>query len=55
MEEWEKFFAETPTPKEFQKNTELLKKFVLDHSGKNPIVLVTSGGTTVPLERNTVR
>jgi len=51
-EEWDKFFAENQPPV----NLESSKKSVIDFCGKyERIVLVTSGGTTVPLELNTVR
>ncbi len=32
-----------------------MKEFVNLHTGQRPVAIVTSGGTTVPLERNTVR
>ncbi|XP_076034967.1 phosphopantothenoylcysteine synthetase isoform X2 [Oratosquilla oratoria] len=55
MEEWEKYFAEAPAPPEFEDVCKRLEEFCLYNAGKKPIVLVTSGGTTVPLEQNTVR
>ncbi|MCL4129123.1 UNVERIFIED_CONTAM: hypothetical protein GTU68_026130 [Idotea baltica] len=55
MEEWETFFCETPEPENYKENCLLLEKFCTLHRNKRQLVLVTSGGTTVPLERNTVR
>ncbi|XP_047498894.1 phosphopantothenate--cysteine ligase-like isoform X1 [Penaeus chinensis] len=55
MEEWEKYFAETPAPRCYDLARAQLEGFCQQHVGKTPIALVTSGGTTVPLERNTVR
>ena len=48
------FFANEPAPPDLAEAEAQLKAFVALHVGK-PIVLVTSGGTTVPLEVNTVR
>lgn len=53
--EWEKYFSETPAPKDFENSSRQMEAFCQLHVGKNPIALVTSGGTTVPLEQNTVR
>lgn len=55
MEEWELFFSQTPKPEDFDKICEQLEDFCLFHKGQRNLILVTSGGTTVPLERNTVR
>lgn len=55
MEEWEKYFAETPAPRGYDLACAQLEGFCQQHVGKTPIALITSGGTTVPLERNTVR
>ncbi|XP_014217002.1 phosphopantothenate--cysteine ligase [Copidosoma floridanum] len=56
MSSWEEFYAKSSKPSDLDKNENLLKKFVEHHiQQKNYIVLVTSGGTTVPLEHNTVR
>ncbi|XP_072949754.1 phosphopantothenate--cysteine ligase [Epargyreus clarus] len=53
---WEEFFAVHLPPTDFEDNRSLLKEFCERHDQYgNKIVLVTSGGTTVPLEHNTVR
>ncbi|KAI8421219.1 hypothetical protein MSG28_008282 [Choristoneura fumiferana] len=53
---WEEFFASHLPPTDFEDNRSLLKEFCERHALQgNKIVLVTSGGTTVPLEHNTVR
>ncbi|XP_047531612.1 phosphopantothenate--cysteine ligase [Vanessa atalanta] len=53
---WEEFFAVHLPPTDFEDNRSLLKEFCKRHDQYgNKIVLVTSGGTTVPLEHNTVR
>ncbi|KAK0096934.1 hypothetical protein PV326_003828 [Microctonus aethiopoides] len=53
---WEEFYANQPPPNDLDKSAELLKDFV-EHQSENVkgVVLVTSGGTTIPLELNTVR
>jgi len=50
------YFANEPVPKDLKANTTLAREFVARHaeSGRR-VVLVTSGGTTVPLETQTVR
>lgn len=54
--QWENFFAAHLPPSDFEDNRSLLKEFCERHTlHGNRIVLVTSGGTTVPLEHNTVR
>lgn len=53
-----RYFTENPTPKNLSKHEALVREFVDYHLSTNPdvrIVLVTSGGTTVPLENQTVR
>lgn len=53
-----KYFTENPTPKGLQKLEALAREFVDFHLATNRetrIALVTSGGTTVPLENQTVR
>ncbi|KAH9255369.1 hypothetical protein BASA81_006488 [Batrachochytrium salamandrivorans] len=50
----EDFFSQSIAPRDLVAVQAQLDKFVLRNQHK-PIVLVTSGGTTVPLERNTVR
>uniref|UniRef100_A0A2A4JKV2 DNA/pantothenate metabolism flavoprotein C-terminal domain-containing protein n=1 Tax=Heliothis virescens TaxID=7102 RepID=A0A2A4JKV2_HELVI len=53
---WEEFFAVHLPPPDFEDNRSLLKEFCERHDQYgNKVVLVTSGGTTVPLEHNTVR
>ncbi|XP_066963876.1 phosphopantothenate--cysteine ligase [Macrobrachium rosenbergii] len=56
MDDWEKYFAEHPAPAHHAVACEEMKAFCQKHvNEKRNIALVTSGGTTVPLERNTVR
>lgn len=55
MEEWEEYFAQNPAPRGHIQNCAQMEAFCQRHVGHHPIALVTSGGTTVPLERNTVR
>ena len=53
-----RYFTTNPTPKSLSKHESLVREFVDYHVSTNPdtrIVLVTSGGTTVPLENQTVR
>lgn len=53
-----RYFTENPTPKNLSKHEALVREFVDYHLATNPetrIALVTSGGTTVPLENQTVR
>ncbi|XP_063635530.1 phosphopantothenate--cysteine ligase [Cydia splendana] len=53
---WEEFFALHLPPTDFEDNRSLLKEFCSRHARQGTrIALVTSGGTTVPLEHNTVR
>ncbi|CAH1176800.1 unnamed protein product [Phaedon cochleariae] len=55
-EHWEEFYATHLPPSDFEDNRTLLKEFCKRHNkGNTRIVLITSGGTTVPLEHNTVR
>lgn len=50
------YFSENPPPATLEKHTELAREFIDFHSkAGRRVVLVTSGGTTVPLERQTVR
>jgi len=54
--EWEKFFQGNPAPSNLETSKQQLHKFCCQQSTDGrPIALVTSGGTTVPLELNTVR
>lgn len=57
LSEEEKYFKTNPQPDYLEEMVEETKKFIdYQHSlNRNKIVLVTSGGTTVPLENNTVR
>lgn len=53
-----KYFTENPIPPNLKKHESLVREFVDYHLSTNPetrIALVTSGGTTVPLENQTVR
>uniref|UniRef100_A0A0G4GYH2 DNA/pantothenate metabolism flavoprotein C-terminal domain-containing protein n=1 Tax=Chromera velia CCMP2878 TaxID=1169474 RepID=A0A0G4GYH2_9ALVE len=50
----DEFFNTSPVPPHLSEASEKVKEFVAK-SQKNPLVVITSGGTTVPLERNTVR
>ncbi|KAF8846751.1 DFP-domain-containing protein [Acephala macrosclerotiorum] len=50
------YFSENPPPAALDKHTELARQFINSHAtAGRRVVLVTSGGTTVPLERQTVR
>ncbi len=50
------YFSENPPPKILDVYTKLAKAFISYHSySDRGVVLVTSGGTTVPLENQTVR
>lgn len=52
------YFKGTPNPKQLSKHESLAKEFIQFHLETNPdrrIAIVTSGGTTVPLEKQTVR
>ncbi|GBP21551.1 Phosphopantothenate--cysteine ligase [Eumeta japonica] len=54
--QWEDFFAIHLPPTDFEDNRSLLREFCERHERHGRcIVLITSGGTTVPLEYNTVR
>ncbi|ORY79290.1 DNA/pantothenate metabolism flavo protein [Leucosporidium creatinivorum] len=52
----EEFFAQQPPPPQLEEHLEQVREFVERNmnAGKR-VVLVTSGGTTVPLEQNVVR
>jgi len=56
-EDWNSFFQSNPAPSDFQETESLLKEFVKQQHEveARAVCLVTSGGTTVPLELNTVR
>lgn len=50
------YFETNPPPKSLQSHTTLAKAFIEQHHAANRrVVLITSGGTTVPLENQTVR
>ena len=49
------FFSSEPAPPELAVSLSQSSEFILKHSVTRRICLVTSGGTTAPLERNTVR
>ncbi|KAJ3300612.1 hypothetical protein HK104_009269 [Borealophlyctis nickersoniae] len=53
---WEEYFATTPSPQGVEEIGKRTDEFIAFHekSGKK-VVLITSGGTTVPLETQTVR
>ena len=48
------FFATVRPPAHFQASLDAVESFIIRNKGKR-VVLVTSGGTTVPLERQMVR
>ena len=50
------YFNQNPPPKDLERHVTLTREFIARHqeSGRR-VVLVTSGGTTVPLEKQTVR
>uniref|UniRef100_A0A023F7M8 DNA/pantothenate metabolism flavoprotein C-terminal domain-containing protein n=1 Tax=Triatoma infestans TaxID=30076 RepID=A0A023F7M8_TRIIF len=54
MSNFESFFSSNPSFPGFERNQELLNSFCKKNEN-HKIVLITSGGTTVPLEKNTVR
>lgn len=50
------YFTSNPPPKSLHSHTTIAKAFIEEHlSFRRRVVLVTSGGTTVPLENQTVR
>ncbi|KAE8443555.1 hypothetical protein EG329_001717 [Mollisiaceae sp. DMI_Dod_QoI] len=50
------YFSDNPAPPALDKHTELARQFINFHAAAGRrVVLVTSGGTTVPLEKQTVR
>jgi len=56
VEDCEVFYQQNPAPNDLEETRQLLQEFCsLQNTNKRPIVLVTSGGTTIPLELNTVR
>ena len=55
MPAWEEFFEENERPKCYEDSQRGVEAFCRALPADHKIVLVTSGGTTVPFERNTVR
>ncbi|ERS99588.1 phosphopantothenate-cysteine ligase [Sporothrix schenckii 1099-18] len=52
----DRYFSTNPPPKDLEQHIAMVEAFVDRHAKANRrIVLVTSGGTTVPLEKQTVR
>lgn len=51
----DQYFTSNPAPKNLEHHVSLVRDFINFHSSKHRVVLVTSGGTTVPLEKQTVR
>lgn len=50
------YFSSNPPPKSLPQHVAAAEKFINQHAAANRrVVLVTSGGTTVPLEKQTVR
>lgn len=50
------YFNNYPSPKNLPRHESLARNFINYHvEGNRRVVLVTSGGTTVPLENQTVR
>ena len=50
------YFLSNPAPKSLESHSKLARSFVAEHiHSQRNVVLVTSGGTTVPLENQTVR
>ncbi|KAJ4409568.1 Phosphopantothenate--cysteine ligase cab2 [Didymella pomorum] len=50
------YFTHEPPPRDLKTNTTLAREFINRHANEQRrVVLVTSGGTTVPLEQQTVR
>ncbi|KAK4453546.1 hypothetical protein QBC34DRAFT_291999 [Podospora aff. communis PSN243] len=50
------YFSANPPPKDLEKHVALAREFIDFHAAAGrPVVLITSGGTTVPLEKQTVR
>jgi len=58
LEHFDDYFHKNPAPKSLSKHQALTREFIQYHLENSPnrrIALVTSGGTTVPLENQTVR
>ena len=54
-EDWEKFFEENEGPKNIESVIDQVDSFCKSFKADQKVVLVTSGGTTIPFEKNTVR
>ncbi|EDO44150.1 predicted protein [Nematostella vectensis] len=56
MADWEEYFSKQTPPANLEETRNAVSEFAASHrnAGRN-IVLITSGGTAVPLENNTVR
>ncbi|XP_021940317.1 phosphopantothenate--cysteine ligase isoform X2 [Zootermopsis nevadensis] len=53
--QWEEFYVTHSTPADYEENKKKINDFCRNVSAERKIVLVTSGGTAIPLEHNTVR
>ena len=53
-EDWLEFFSKNPAPPNFEMSVNKIVNFISNHNDM-PLCLISSGGTTVPLEVNTVR
>ncbi|CAG0884274.1 unnamed protein product [Darwinula stevensoni] len=54
--DWEDFFSATPVPTELERVEKEASDFVRYHLSRGkPVALVSSGGTAIPIELNTVR
>ena len=53
--QYSKYFSAHPAPESVNQHVSLVQAFIDLHSSTRRIVLVTSGGTIVPLEQKTVR
>ena len=52
----DKYFHQNPPPRSLQRQVNLANAFISEHlEHRRRVVLITSGGTTVPLENQTVR
>ncbi|OTF72513.1 hypothetical protein BLA29_009374 [Euroglyphus maynei] len=54
LDKIENFFQQLQRPKNLNEIRDRTEKFCQQHSERK-IILITSGGTTVPMEHNTVR
>lgn len=52
--DWESFYDTHPSPSNYESIITAVENFVCSHENEK-MVLITSGGTTVPIEQNTVR